>query len=226
MAVRMAMRPPQRGFTLVELLIALAVMALVAILSWRGLDGMTRAQTVTRAYTDEVLTLQAGLAQWTADLDAMIDPSENLPPLEWDGRVLRIVRASTAPGQTGPLVVAWTRRGVADGGQWLRWQSPELHSRNELLQAWERAARWAQTPSSDERQREVAIAPLADWRIFYYRVNTWTNPLSSADTPQAGRTTADAPDGVRLVLELPPGGPLAGVLTRDWARPTVGGSGT
>ena len=38
----------QRGFTLVELLVALMVMALLAVLSWRGLDGMTRAQTQTQ----------------------------------------------------------------------------------------------------------------------------------------------------------------------------------
>ncbi|GHC75142.1 hypothetical protein GCM10007320_12890 [Pseudorhodoferax aquiterrae] len=218
------MRSPHRGFTLVELLIALAIMAIVAVLSWRGLDGMTRTQAATRAHTDAVLTLQAGLAQWTADLDAMLDVTER-PPLDWDGRVMRIVRASTTPGETGPLVVAWTRRGVADGGQWLRWQSPVLRSRAQLLQAWERAGNWAQTPSSDERQREVAIAPLLDWRLFYYRLNTWTNPLSSADTPQTGGSgNTDVPDGVRLVLELPPGGAVSGTITRDWVRPTVGGS--
>jgi general secretion pathway protein J len=31
------------------------------------------------------------------------------------------------------------------------------------------------------------------------------------------------PEGVRLVLVLPPGGALAGELNRDWVRPTVGG---
>jgi len=36
------------GFTLVELLVAIAVLALLAIASWRGLDGMVRAQDQTR----------------------------------------------------------------------------------------------------------------------------------------------------------------------------------
>lgn len=59
------MRPrlPQ-GFTLIELLVAISLMALMAALSWRGLDGMTRAQAQMRQHADDVLALQAGLAQW------------------------------------------------------------------------------------------------------------------------------------------------------------------
>lgn len=212
------------GFTLVELLIALAVMAMLAVMSWRGLDGMTRAQALTQSYTDQVLTLQTGLAQWNADLDAMLDVKE-LPAIEWDGRALRIVRASNAPGLAGPRIVAWTRREAADGGQWLRWQSPVLRSRTEMLQAWERAALWAQNPGTEERRYEVAITPLVDWRIFYYRGNAWTNPLSSGDgQPERPGTQPPPPDGVRLMLDLPPGQALAGTLTRDWARPTTGGN--
>ena len=212
------------GFTLIELLVALGVMAMLAVMSWRGLDGMTRAQALTQAYTDQVLTLQTGLAQWNADLDAMLDVKE-LPAVEWDGRALRIVRASNTPGVAGPRIVAWTRREAADGGQWLRWQSPVLRSRIEMLQAWERAALWAQNPGTEERRYEVAITPLVDWRIFYYRGNAWTNPLSSADgQAAAGGKQPPAPDGVRLVLDLPPGQALAGSVTRDWARPTAGGN--
>lgn len=217
----------QRGFTLVELLVALAIMALVAILGWRGLDGMTRAQAQTRAHTDAVLTLQAGLSQWSADLDAMLRLQDHeAPPIDWDGRVLRIVRTASQPGQPGPLVVAWTLRGVADGGQWMRWQSPPVRSRAELQQAWERAAVWAQSPGTDTRRFEVAVSPLLDWRIYYYRSDAWTNPLSSADQPGAGGTStqAEPPDGVRLQLDLPSGGAVSGVLTRDWAKPTTGGN--
>ena len=39
----MAQTSPSRGFTLVELLVALFALALLAVLGWRGLDGMVRA---------------------------------------------------------------------------------------------------------------------------------------------------------------------------------------
>src|SRR6218665_362875 len=54
----------QQGFTLIELLLAIGVMALLAVLSWRGLDGMVRAQETTRQRADEMLVLQAALGQW------------------------------------------------------------------------------------------------------------------------------------------------------------------
>ena len=88
-----------------------------------------------------------------------------------------------------------------------------------------------------DRQREVALVPLAQWQVFFHRGGAWTNPLSS-DAPAAGvpgtaptaaRTGAPAapgaqlPDGVRLVLTLPDGQAMTGVLTRDWVRPTLGG---
>ena len=64
-------KPALRGFTLIELLVAITVMALIAILSWRGIDGMVRTQEATRQRADDMLVLQASLAQWGADLDAL-----------------------------------------------------------------------------------------------------------------------------------------------------------
>jgi general secretion pathway protein J len=214
----------QKGFTLVELLVALMVMALLAVLSWRGLDGMTRAQSQTQQRADEVLTLQAGLGQWTADLDALL-VQPNTTALDWDGRGLRMTRRSSDPQAVGPLVVAWTQRNIDGTDQWLRWQSPPVRNRTELALAWSRAALWAQNPSAEARRAEVALTPLAGWQIFYYRDGAWSNPLSSsASTAAVGSTTdTSIPEGVRLVLTLPPGQALAGVLTRDWIRPTVGG---
>jgi general secretion pathway protein J len=218
-----------RGFTLIELLVAIAMMALLAIMSWRGLDGMARARTLTEARADEVLALQVGLAQWTADLDAMVQTPQ-LNAIDWNGRVLRLTRRNATDDSAGVLVAAWSRRVVDGKGQWLRWQSPPLTSRGQLQEAWQQAARWAQNPGDAEREREVTVVPLDEWQIFYFRGDAWSNPLSSdASTGAIPATTittggpANIPDGVRLVLNLPAGQALAGRLTRDWVRPTVSG---
>jgi general secretion pathway protein J len=227
----MQRRHDSRGFTLVELLVALFAMALLAIMSWRGLDGMSRAQAQTQARADEVLTLQVGLSQWAADLDAMMQVPQ-APALDWNGRVLRMTRRGTASVTDGMLVVGWTRRVVNGQGTWLRWQSPQVTTRGELEAQWQRADLWSQNPGDDEKRGEVAVTPLEDWRIFYFRENAWTNPQSSdassaATTPPAVQGlpntpgTPVLPDGVRLVLTLPPGQAISGTLIRDWVRPTL-----
>ena len=210
-----------RGFTLVELLVSLFAMALLAGLSWRGLDGMMRARQVTEARADEVLALQTGLAQWTADLDAIVE----YPParaLEWNGRVLRLTRRSSLSPTDGARVVGWARR----EGRWLRWESAPVLLRGELDAAWQQADLWAQNPSEEMRAREVAITPMQDWQIFFYRGNSWTNPLSSgaAGAAAAESDTSTLPDGVRLILLLPPDRAIGGRLQRDWVRPTLSGS--
>ena len=222
-----------RGFTLIELLVALAAMAIMAGLSWRGLDGMVRAQAQIQQRADAVLTLQAGLTQWSADLDALAQLPRT-PTLDWDGRGLRIIRRSTVRPGDGLLVVAWSRRNVNGTDQWLRWQSPPQFSRGALQTAWERAAQWAQNPGDAEKRDEVRITPLAQWQIFYFRGNAWTNPLSSDNanapvasirsTPQPVDTDLALPDGVRLVLTLPDGEAINGVITRDWVRPALAGA--
>ena len=210
-----------RGFTLIELLVAIGVMALIAILSWRGLDGMVRAQESTRQRADEMLVLQAALGQWGTDLDAIM-PVLHTTPLDWDGQVLRLTRRNSARPDEGALVVAWTRRSAGGASQWLRWQSPPVRTRADWQQAWQQAAQWARTPGDAERRHEVALLPLDNWQIFYYRGGAWSHPLSSSDaTP--GDASGAIPDGVRLQITLPPGQALAGQLTRDWVSPVLGG---
>jgi general secretion pathway protein J len=168
-------------------------------------------------------------------LDALAE-QPNWTPLEWDGRSMRLLRQSGSTGADGLRVVAWTRRGVGGAGQWVRWQSDPLTTRQQLELAWQKAQRWAQTPTADDKSREVPTIALEEWQIFYYRGNAWTNPLSSAgSSPVAGAAVAInpsqmpppstpelLPDGVRLVLTLPQGQAIAGVITRDWVRPILG----
>lgn len=223
------MRRTGQGFTLIELLVAISLMALMAVLSWRGVDGIGRSQQQLQQRADEVLTLQATLTQWGADLDAIVS-QPGLPGLDWDGRALRILRRSSAAPEQGLMVVAWTQRSNAAGqGEWLRWQSPVLNNHRDLGLAWQKAAVWAQTPSTEDRQREVHTLPIDQWQVFYYRSNAWTNPLSSGDSANAGAAPTGSsavmalPDGVRLVLTLSAGQAVSGTLTRDWVSPLIGG---
>ena len=220
---------PSRGFTLIELLVAISVMSLLAVLSWRSLDGMARAQAQTSLRADQVLTLQAGLAQWKIDLDSLAS-TQQVNPLDWDGRVLKLTRRTAVPGD-GLMVVAWMRR-TEGSGQWLRWQSPILRTSAGWTEAWRSAGAWAQSAVTEETAGVVSVTPLEDWQIFYFRGNAWTNPMSSASQQLAATPTLPAlqissltviPDAIRLVLMLPASQAISGKLTVDWISPILNG---
>ena len=215
-----------KGFTLVEVLVAIGVMAVLALMSWRGIDAMLRTQTQLAQRADQVRTLQAGLAQWQTDLNRLSSASE-LPSWDWDGKVLRLTREGVQASD-GLRVVAWTWRTDTTGGQWLRWQSAPLTTQAAWQEAWQNARIWSQTPTDSLRAGEIHIPPLAGWQMFVHRGGSWTNPLSS-DANNAASTTADrsrVPDGVRLLLDVPSHTPVAGRITLDWVRPTLTGAGS
>lgn len=213
-----------RGFTLVELLVAMAALALMAALSWRGIDGMMRARDAMDERSRQLQTMQTALAQWGADLDA-VQALPGITPIEWNGQVLRMVRTAPAGSGEGLVVVGWSTRGEGGALRWLRWQSAPVTERAALSSAWEQAGQWAQNPLDSLRQRETPVIAVAGWRIYFFRDDAWTNPMSS-DARQSGggaATGGEPPQGVRLELELPAGAAVAGLLTRDWVRPTVSG---
>ena len=229
----------QSGFTLVELLVALTVMALLSLMAWRGLDAMGRAQESTRRISSDVQALQAGLIQWGVDLDAMVTAAP-ITGLDFDGQLLRITRQVLADdlaaggvdpraltGGGGVRVVAWGIHDVDGQRQWVRWQSPLLRTRAQWEQAWQQAAWWGKSPSPELLLGEVTIVPVDQWQVFYFRTNSWTSPLSSAAdgvlVPGAPQPT---PDGVRLVLSLSAGQSISGTVVRDWVRPTLGPGGS
>jgi general secretion pathway protein J len=217
------------GFTLVELLVAIAVMSMLALLSWRAIDGMTRTQTITQERSDGLLRLQSALSQWTADLDAVLDTGE-VAPVDFNGQTFRITRrdsAETGLDSPGVQVVAWALRPTAAGGQWSRWQSGPLRQRDELARAWQRAADWGRGTSGAAltgTDSSLSVIGVDQWQLFFHRGETWGNPLSSVGTEAANRSapaTNSMPNGVRLQLTLTGGQGLSGDLLRDWVRPTL-----
>lgn len=57
----------RRGFTLIELLVAITILAVVAVLGWRGLDAIVRARVALNRDLEQTRGMQLALAQLQSD---------------------------------------------------------------------------------------------------------------------------------------------------------------
>ena len=63
-----------RGFTLVELLVAISILGMVAVLGWRGLDGIVRARANLTDQMEVTRGMQLAFAQMQSDSEHLVDP--------------------------------------------------------------------------------------------------------------------------------------------------------
>lgn len=70
-----------RGFTLVELLVAITILAIIAVLGWRGLDSIVRARASLTAEMEQTRGIQLAFAQIENDCAHLVDPA-SLPGRE------------------------------------------------------------------------------------------------------------------------------------------------
>jgi general secretion pathway protein J len=182
----------QLGFTLAEVLVALALLALLATMSWRGISSMAEAKQTADARVNETLRLGTVLAQWEQDLQ-QLHSTPLVPALAFDGKTLRIVRRQAG----GLQVVAW----ALQEARWTRWASPVAISAQGLQDAW----LTSQQLLGNEPGQLTLIDSLGGWQVYFFRNNAWTNAQSSGDVnPGTARGPASfvLPTGVRLVLTL------------------------
>lgn len=126
-------RRSPRGFTLIELLVAIAILAVIAVLSWRGLDQIIRGrQTITKAMEDERVFAQL-FDQMRIDLrQAASDDESGQAAVSVRGNVLQVVREMDLPGTAPRLEVVRYR---VSSGRVIRFASPPLSNVGELRRA-------------------------------------------------------------------------------------------
>jgi general secretion pathway protein J len=126
-------RSGARGFTLIELLVAIAIMAVIAVLSWRGLDQIIRGrQTITNAMEDERVFAQLFDQMRIDARQAASDDETGQPAISLSGSVLQIVRELSLPGTAPRLQVVRYR---ISNGRVIRYASPPLGNVGDLRQA-------------------------------------------------------------------------------------------
>ena len=105
MASAQATNPRCRhGFTLVELLVAISVLAIVAVLGWRGLDSIVRARVALNADLEQTRGMQLAFAQMQSDCAHIVSAASiggRGVMLAEDGRVtlVRTVFADDQPSR-------------------------------------------------------------------------------------------------------------------------------
>ncbi|KAA1012532.1 prepilin-type N-terminal cleavage/methylation domain-containing protein [Paraburkholderia panacisoli] len=126
-------RSGARGFTLIELLVAIAIMAVIAVLSWRGLDQIIRGRTtITNAMEDERVFAQLFDQMRIDARQAASDDESGQAAISVSGSTLQIVRQMTLPGTAPRLQVV--RYQVSDG-RVTRYASPPLGNAGDLRRA-------------------------------------------------------------------------------------------
>jgi len=221
-----------RGFTLVEVMVALLIMSILAVMAWQGVDGIVRTRAASQARLEQTLRLTTVLGQFEQDLQALQETNA-VPGLTFDGATLRLTRRA----EDGLQVVTWSMRPDADttSHAWLRWASPPLRTSTELQETWFQTQQFQGVEPGQLR----TLSGISRWQVYCWRGNALSNCQSTGNvtrvvpvvpaapaagesapaggnpaTPQVQAVRQQLPSGLRLVIDFA-GGELAGTLTRD-----------
>ena len=184
----------RRGFTLIELLVAITVMAIVAVLGWRGLDTIIRSRVALNEDLEQTRGLQLAFAQMQSDC-GHIAKAEDIGKRPWlsvqPGR-LTMVRRVFAENQPSRVQVVAYR---IDGGVLTRRESVATRNLKELDAAWTAALSDSADVPAVALHSGVSEMTIRSWVDKVWR------PAGMEGATSAGGTVAP-PTGLEVSLRL------------------------
>jgi general secretion pathway protein J len=187
----------QRGFTLIELLVAITVLAIVAVLGWRGLDSILRSRVSLTQQMEHTRGIQLAFAQLQNDLEQLAgkDVIGQRRNLVADNLRLVFVRMHAPDHAATQLVVVSYR--LRDGVLTRR----ESAATRDLVQL---DVLWQAALSDADPVPGVGLhAGVAGMGVRLWANGTWTAPQNGTGTATGtGSTSANPPTGLEMSLQL------------------------
>lgn len=191
---------PSRGFTLVELLVAISILAIVAVLGWRGLDGVVRARITLTEQIEATRGMQLAFAQMQSDAEHLTDGGtvQNRPTLLAANDSMIMVR--NVYNENEPARVQVVAYRVVDGVL----QRRESAATRDLVQL---DAMWRAATSGTDPTPPVALqSGVLGMTIQTWQNNVWGAPagvfLDSANSPTAAPVVPVLPQGLQVALQI------------------------
>ena len=215
-------RPRRRaaGFTLVEVLVALFILAILAAMAFRGVEAIVRSKQGALAATDRTLKLNTGMAQFDYDVSQIVDSKVLPQAIMFDGATLRIARRTPQ----GIQLVLWTLQ----DHRLQRWAGAPVTQMAQLTDEWMRSQQW----DGISANAVTVLQDVDDFQIYLCNPNgvpgsgtgcSWNNvqsqqgglqqnsnnspnnPAAAASTAQAASAAATASAGIRILVKVPEG---------------------
>jgi len=199
--MRVSSKNGSSGFTLVEMIIAITILAMVAILGWRGLDGIVRSRVALTTEMEQTRGMQLTFAQLQSDC-AQIAPlslmSARPTLLAQPGRLLmvRLVFADQQP--TRVQVIDYRLR----DGRLTRQESAPTRDLNQLDSMWQSAL----NDAGDSSQAVLLQSDIASMQMQLWGSDGqgWRPSAAAAGAGSQDSTNVNANrwTGLQVALQL------------------------
>jgi general secretion pathway protein J len=193
---------PAAGFTLLELLVALSIFSLVAVMAYNGLKIVLNQQAATEVQADALAKLQKVYLLLERDIEQVVP------------RPVRDQYGDEQPALTGGEALELTRGGWSNPAGRLRSSLQRVgyayEDRHLVRYSWAVLDR----AQDSEPQRQPLVGDIEEMTIRYLAGNDewedrWPNPIAAND----GEVTATAlPRAVEITLDHEKFGPLVWVF--------------